>query len=99
MKRRLGQQNNHIENLKRAKPQNKAKGNGKGKNKRVTRAPADLGYRTGKTPQNESICFNYNRAVGCPLAKDGAACHRGRHVCIECYGNHSLTLLCPKLSR
>ena len=102
LKRRIENQNNQINNMKYAKTgkgKGKDKGKkGKGKGNRQHSAPPDLGGRPAKTPDNEPICFTFNRSQGCPLAKPGAACHRGRHVCIECYGNHSLTLPCPKLS-
>ena len=102
LKRRIENQNNQINNMKYSttdKGKGKGKGKkGKGKGARQHVAPPDLGGRPAKTPDNEPICFTFNRSQGCPLAKAGGACHRGRHVCIECYGNHSVTLPCPKLS-
>ena len=83
---------------KKGKDKGKGKGKDKGKGKQ-TRAPADLGKRIARTANNESICFNFNRPVGCPLAGDGGTCPRGRHVCLECHGNHSLSLPCPRRQR
>ena len=101
LKRRLEQQDNQINNLKfgktsRGNRKGKGKDKGKGKGKTEGRAPPDLGRRPSRTPNGENICFNFNRASSCPLAKAGGQCHRGRHVCIACYGDHSITLPCPR---
>ena len=102
LKRRLEQQESQINNLKfgkssRGNRKGKGKDKGKGKGKSEGRAPPDLGRRPARTPNGENICFTFNRASGCPLAKAGGGCHRGRHVCIVCYGDHSITLPCPNL--
>ena len=99
LKRKLAEQQSQIQNLKKAKGKVKGKDKGKGKNKTTPKASADLGRRVARSDANENICFNFNRPVGCPLAGDGGTCPRGRHVCLECHGNHSLSLPCPRLSR
>ena len=99
LKRRLEQQQNEIRNLKANKGKGKGNGKGKNKGKNVPRAPADLGRRPARTENGENICFPYNKASGCPLAGDGGKCHKGRHVCLECHGPHSLALPCPRLNR
>ena len=96
LKRRLDQQENQINNLKRQKGKGKGKDKGK-KGKKQHRAPLDLGGRNARTANGDTICFNFNRASGCPLAKSGGTCGRGRHICLECHGDHSLALPCPAL--
>ena len=80
--------------------QPKGKGTGKAKRNRrtfdpnraaVARAPAEFGDLATVTPGGDSICFGFNLARGCPLAKPGERCHRGVHLCPRCLLPHSLT--------
>ena len=58
-----------------------------GKGPRETRATVLATPFTGRTPQGLSVCFDYNLAHGCACPGD---CPRGAHVCIKCFGRHSL---------
>ena len=40
-------------------------------------------------PENKRICFAFNDQ-GCPLARPGDECHKGKHVCPKCQGPHSI---------
>ena len=63
----------------------KGKGGGKGK------APAHWNGlpTTTPAPENKRICFAFNDR-GCPLAKPGEECVKGKHVCPKCQGPHSI---------
>ena len=62
------------------------KSKGKGKSPSLPRPLQNKGF-TGRTPQGLSVCFDYNLAHGCTCPGD---CPRGAHVCIKCFGRHSL---------
>ena len=98
LKRALEQANNRIRNLIRGKPGKgagkKGKGKGRGKGKRAGRTPPDIGNFDSQTPDGRRICFGYNRPGGCPLAKPGAECSRGAHVCARCHGTHGEPVPC-----
>ena len=58
---------------------------GKGKSKfNANGANADMAGFNGRTDGGQAICFNYNRACGCPDAPPGKRCGRGAHICIKC---------------
>ena len=40
-------------------------------------------------PESKRICFAFNNH-GCPLARPGEECHKGKHVCPKCLGPHGL---------
>ena len=98
LKRRLEQAEANLKKARdnrrapNAPPSGGGKGRGKGKGGRSAMAPKDLGNFSAKTPAPESlpICFAYNRTSGCPLARAGERCNKGKHVCIKCYGVHPL---------
>ena len=73
------------------------KGKGKGKSAKTRRAPANLFPDCMATHNGENVCFSFNQAVGCPLAKAGGKCHKGVHVCIKCHGLHSYSMPCPSI--
>ena len=43
------------------------------------------------TSSGDRICYNFNLKHGCKFAKVRQSCKRGRHLCIKCHGDHSLT--------
>ena len=58
---------------------------GKGKAKfRSNGANADMAGFNNRSDGGQLICFNYNRACGCPDAPPGKRCSRGVHICIKC---------------
>ena len=67
-----------------------SKGKGKGKRRRGTSGPAEFGNLPTTTRDGARICFAYNLSTGCPKAKPGEDCDRGRHVCPACFGTHPL---------
>ena len=96
LKRRLEAAENQIKKAKQQggnRNSSGSKGGGKGKKRADIRpAPRDLGGYPSKTPppENAPICFPFNRASGCPLARPGESCSKGKHVCLKCHGNHPL---------
>ena len=93
LKRALEQSQNRVRNLttgKKGKGAGKGRGNkGKGKGKpKGGRTPTDIGDFSATTNDGRRICFGYNRSGGCPLAKSGAECSRGWHICARCHGVH-----------
>ena len=66
------------------------KGKGKGKRRRGTSAPAEFGNLPTTLKDGSRICFPFNLAVGCPKAKPGETCDKGKHVCPACFGTHPL---------
>lgn len=64
----------------------------KGKGKTTQPMPAGLAGKSGRTRNNDPICYNYNLPAGCTGAPDGGRCNRGMHVCAEpgCEGAHPL---------
>ena len=77
-----------------------AKGSGKkGASDRVwkggkgPRAPKELIGKSWSTARGKRLCWDFNLAKGCELAKPGQACPKGLHLCAEpgCQKPHSLT--------
>ena len=68
------------------------KGGAQGKGRDAQRMPSPLIGKSGRTANNEPICFAYNIS-GCSLAQPGQKCIKGMHVCAEpgCGKSHSLT--------
>ena len=62
-----------------------------GKNSGKSGAPAHWNGLSTTTPAPESkrICFSFNDR-GCPSARPGEECNKGKHVCPKCLGPHSL---------
>ena len=68
---------------------NANKGDGKGRKKRGN-MPSDLQGMMGRTVDDQPICYDDNRKVGCTAATPGERCRRGFHVC--CHPNCGKTL-------
>ena len=70
----------------------KGKGKGEGKGMARGKMPKDLRGGVPRTDDDENICFGYNLGT-CSLAKPGAKCKKGLHVCCKagCFEEHSFT--------
>ena len=68
------------------------KGKGKGKKGKTPPMPAELRNKWHRTSSGEPLCFGYNTAKGCDMAKDGERCSKGWHLCAEprCLQPHAL---------
>jgi hypothetical protein len=83
-------------------PKGKGKGKEKGKNGKGAKSsgaktgpascPDELKGMVQADDEGNFLCWNFNLSCGCPHAKPGARCRRGRHICCKpgCGGNHSL---------
>eukprot|EP00971_Amphidinium_carterae_P201090 3990483-Amphidinium_carterae.2 len=63
----------------------------KGKGKRAPTAPPP--GTIARMPDGKNLCFAYNSASSCNIAKPGKKCMRGYHLCGRpgCHGKHSAT--------
>ena len=54
--------------------------------------PLELRSEWHRNAQGEPLCFGYNTAKQCDLAKDGERCSKGWHLCAEpkCLQPHGL---------
>ena len=68
-------------------PTRNVKGKGKGKERVRGRAPGPFQGLPTTTPENEPICYSFNLARGCPVAKKGERCTKGWHLCPRCIHN------------
>jgi hypothetical protein len=87
---------------KKKDPKGKGKGKEKGKNGKGAKSsgaktgpascPDELKGMVQADDEGNFLCWNFNLSCGCPHAKPGARCRRGRHICCKpgCGGNHSL---------
>eukprot|EP00435_Cladocopium_sp_Y103_P038892 s848_g10.t1 len=75
------------------KPKNKGgnKGKGKGKSKPSSkgRMPVELVGLHQQDKAGKRLCYNFNLQRGCDLAAPGAACVKGQHSCMKCFGAHA----------
>ena len=79
--------------LKRKFDQTRRRAKGGGKRGAGPVGPQELIGQSWSTARGKKLCWDFNLAKGCVIAKPGQACPKGLHLCAEpgCQKQHLLS--------